>query len=182
MKYCLVSLGCQMNTSDTERVSSVLESIGFEHTESEEEATILGLIACSVRQRAIDRAYAKIKKWNSWKNKRNLLTFATGCVLPADMERFLKAFDFFFPINELPNLPDMIAGYGVVTQAGLNLRAVVPPESRGDEKKVSGVLRLRTFPPLKHLCRFRTVATSFAHSARCRIPGDEKFRGPRLRY
>ena len=68
MKYCLVSLGCQMNLSDAERVSSVLEAMGYEHTESEEEANILGLVACSVRQRAIDRAYAKIQKWNSWKN------------------------------------------------------------------------------------------------------------------
>ena len=137
MKYCLVSLGCQMNASDAERVSSVLESIGFERTESEEDAAILGLIACSVRQRAIDRAYAKIRKWNSWKNRRSLLTFATGCILPADSERFLKAFDFCFPIHELPNLPDMIGRYGMVTEAGLNMRAdaVVAPESRDDERK-----------------------------------------------
>ena len=137
MKYCLVSLGCQMNTSDAERVSSVLEAMGFEHTDSEEDATILGLVACSVRQRAIDRAYAKIRKWNSWKDTRDLLTFATGCVLPGDRERFLKAFDFFFPINELPNLPEMISGYGVVSQAGLRLRddEVIPPESKNDKRK-----------------------------------------------
>ena len=137
MKYCLVSLGCQMNTSDAERVSSVLESLGFEHTETEEDAAILGLVACSVRQRAIDRAYAKIDKWNSWKNKRSLLTFLTGCVLPADKERFLKRFDFFFPITELPDLPEMINRYGMVTQAGLELlsAAAVPPESRADAEK-----------------------------------------------
>ncbi len=110
-----------MNTSDAERVSSVLESIGFERTESEEDAAILGLVACSVRQRAIDRAYAKIRKWNSWKNQRNLLTFLTGCVLPADRDRFTEGFDFFFPINELPGLPEMISRYGMVTPAGLNL-------------------------------------------------------------
>jgi tRNA-2-methylthio-N6-dimethylallyladenosine synthase len=137
MKYCLVSLGCQMNTSDAERVSSVLESLGFERTESEEDAAILGLVACSVRQRAIDRAYAKIRKWNSWKNERSLLTFATGCVLPADKNRLLKTFDFFFPITDLPDLPDMISRYGVVTQAGIafNIGAAVPPESHADERK-----------------------------------------------
>ena len=137
MKYCLVSLGCQMNTSDAERVSSVLESLGFEHTDSEEDAAILGLVACSVRQRAIDRAYAKIDKWNSWKNRRSLLTFLTGCVLPADKERFLKRFDFFFPINELPDLPEMITRYGVVTEAGLKVRVedAVPLESHDDERK-----------------------------------------------
>ena len=137
MKYCLVSLGCQMNLSDAERVSSVLEAMGYEHTESEEEANILGLVACSVRQRAIDRAYAKIQKWNSWKNRKSLLTFITGCILPTDRGRFLKAFDFFFPINELPELPDMIGWYGVVTPAGLNYHpeTVIPEESHHDEKK-----------------------------------------------
>ena len=118
MKYCLVSLGCQMNLSDAERVSTVLEAMGYEHTDSEEEANILGLVVCSVRQRAIDRALAKIHTWNSWKGGHNLLTFATGCVLPADMEQFLKLFDLVFPINELPDLPRMIGQYGVVTPLG----------------------------------------------------------------
>ena len=128
MKYCLVSLGCQMNLSDAERVSSVLEAMGYKHTDSEEEAHILGLVACSVRQRAIDRAFAKIHKWNSWKNRRNLLTFATGCVLPADKEQFLKLFDLFFPINELPDLPNMISQYGVVTPMGVSKAGMEDPE------------------------------------------------------
>ena len=115
MKYCLVSLGCQMNLSDAERVSAVLEALGYERTELEEEANILGLVACSVRQRAIDRAYSRIHKWNSWKNNRNLLTFVTGCVLPVDRESFFKLFDLFFPINELPDLPEKIYHYGVIT-------------------------------------------------------------------
>ena len=137
MKYCLVSLGCQMNLSDAERVSSVLEAMGYEHTDSEEDASILGLVSCSVRQRAIDRAYGKIDKWNSWKHQRTLLTFATGCVLPADRERFLKLFDLFFPINELPDLPHMIAQYGVVTEAGLKYHpeSVIPEESHQDPRK-----------------------------------------------
>ena len=134
MKYSLVSLGCQMNLSDAERVSSVLEAMGYEHTESEEEASILGLVSCSVRQRAIDRVYAKIRKWNQWKNRRSLLTFATGCVLPVDKDRFLKLFDLVFPINELPELPEMIGQYGVVTQSGSGYHPemVIPDESHSD--------------------------------------------------
>lgn len=120
MKYHLVCFGCQMNTSDAERVSSVLEALGFAPTHSEEEANILGLVACSVRQRATDRAFAKIRKWNLWKNSRNVLTFITGCVLPADQQRFLDLFDFFFNIDELPRLPEMIRQYGVVTPVGIS--------------------------------------------------------------
>ena len=75
MKYHLITLGCQMNLSDSERVSAVLEGMGYVRTESEEEASLLGILACSVRQKPIDKVYNKIAQWNRWKNKRNLITF-----------------------------------------------------------------------------------------------------------
>lgn len=115
MRYHLIPLGCQMNVSDSERIITVLENLGYRSTENEEEADILGIIACSVRQKAIDRVYSKIHKWNEWKNDRNILTFVSGCILPADRDKFLKRFDLVFAINELPLLPEMIRGYGVTT-------------------------------------------------------------------
>ncbi|MFP4432256.1 MAG: tRNA (N6-isopentenyl adenosine(37)-C2)-methylthiotransferase MiaB [Spirochaetaceae bacterium] len=115
MKYHLVQLGCQMNLSDSERIRTVLEELGFEATDREEEANLLGIVACSVRQKAIDKVYSRIHKWNSWKNSRNLFTFVSGCILPADREKFLDRFDLLFGINELPELPEMIRQFGVVT-------------------------------------------------------------------
>ena len=70
MKYHLITLGCQMNLSDSERVSAVLESMGYEKTDNKEEASLLGMLACSVRQKPIDKAYNKIAQWNRWKNNR----------------------------------------------------------------------------------------------------------------
>ena len=119
MKYHIVQLGCQMNISDGERVQKVLSELGFEHTDNEEEANLLGVIACSVRQKAIDKVYTRIQKWNKWKNRKNLVTFVTGCVLPADRKRFLKMFDLVFAMAELPAFPVMIQQYGIVTPAGL---------------------------------------------------------------
>ena len=119
MKYHIVQLGCQMNISDGERVQKVLDQLGFEVTDREEDANLLGVIACSVRQKGIDKVYSRIQKWNKWKNKKNLITFVTGCVLPADREKFLKTFDLVFPMSELPSLPDMIYQYGVVSPAGM---------------------------------------------------------------
>ncbi len=117
MKYCLIQLGCQMNMSDGERIRTVIESLGYTATASEEDADLLGIVACSVRQKAIDKVYSKIEKWNRWKNDRNLLTFVSGCILPADRVKFLDRFDLLFSINDLPQLPDMIRQYGVVTPA-----------------------------------------------------------------
>lgn len=112
MKYFLLPLGCQMNRSDTERVRTVLHGMGFTETDKEEEANILGVIACSVRQKGIDKVYSRILKWNEMKQSHNCLTFVSGCILPADRERFVKLFDLVFTMNELPDLPDMIQQYG----------------------------------------------------------------------
>lgn len=129
MKYHLITLGCQMNLSDSERVSAVLETMGYERTENEEEANLLGMLACSVRQKPIDKVYNKIAQWNRWKNKRNLITFVSGCLLPADKEKFLKTFDLTFQMSELAQLPEMIRGYGVVTPAGLQVPQPVMPKN-----------------------------------------------------
>jgi tRNA-2-methylthio-N6-dimethylallyladenosine synthase len=94
--------------------------MGYVHTELEEEANLLGILACSVRQKAIDKVYSRINKWNKWKNQRNLLTFVSGCVLPADKEKFLRLFDLVFPMSDANQLPEMIHEYGVTS--GISLK------------------------------------------------------------
>ncbi|MDF7808953.1 tRNA (N6-isopentenyl adenosine(37)-C2)-methylthiotransferase MiaB [Pontiellaceae bacterium B12219] len=116
MKCCVVTLGCQMNQSDSERIRSVIEKMGFEMTDVEEEASLIGVVACSVRQKAIDKVYSKIQKWNKWKNEKQLVTFVSGCILPADEVKFLKLFDLVFRMNELPELPTMLYQCGVTTE------------------------------------------------------------------
>jgi len=123
MKYHLITLGCQMNMSDTERTKPVIERMGYEWTDNEDEASLLGILACSVRQKAIDKVYSRISKWNKLKNKKNLLTFVTGCILTSDKERFLKLFDIVFPMSELQELPAMIGQYGIVTPVSLQMSA-----------------------------------------------------------
>jgi tRNA-2-methylthio-N6-dimethylallyladenosine synthase len=119
MKYFVLTLGCQMNISDSERLTTVLDKMGYSPVENEEEADLLGVIACSVRQKAIDKVYMKIHKWNRLKERRPVVTFLTGCVLPADREKFLKLFDLIFTTNEIPDLPVILSQYGIVTPYAL---------------------------------------------------------------
>jgi len=108
-----------MNISDGERVQKTLDKMGFEATENEEEANLLGVIACSVRQKGINKVYSRVSKWNKWKHKKNLITFVSGCVLPADKDQFLKLFDLVFNMSDLSELPTMISQYGIVSPAGM---------------------------------------------------------------
>lgn len=148
MKYFILQLGCQMNISDGERVKSVLQSLGYTETEQEAEADLLGIIACSVRQKAIDKVYSRIHSWNRMKRDRNLLTFLSGCVLPADREKLADRFDLIFTINELPQLPQLIATYGVVTPLSLRAANYDASEPVADSPAATTVTqRPRLFTP-----------------------------------
>lgn len=121
-----------MNLSDGERVISVLNEAGYEWTDKEEEAGLIGIIACSVRQKAIDKVYSRIYKWNKWKNNKNLVTFISGCILPDDHEKFLKLFDITFQMKDLPKLPELISQYGVTTP--VHLKTGIDPHNENIEE------------------------------------------------
>ena len=108
-----------MNQSDSERISHVIENMGYRRAANEEDADLLGILSCSVRQKSIDKVYSRIAKWNKWKGRKNLLTFVSGCVLPADKEKFLKLFDIVFQPSEIKQLPEMLSQYGVVSSYSL---------------------------------------------------------------
>jgi len=131
MRYHLVTIGCQMNKSDSERVHTVIRGMGYAWTDDEADADLVGVLACSVRQKAIDRVYTRIHRWNQLKDSRNLLTFVTGCVLPADRVKFLKLFDFVFTMNELPDFPQMVQQYGVTTPMAGGPPRPAPPVAEG---------------------------------------------------
>ena len=154
MKYHVITLGCQMNLSDSERVISVLDEQGYTWTDNEEEASLIGIIACSVRQKAIDKVYSRIYKWNKWKNHKNLVTFISGCILPSDHEKFLKLFDITFQMKDLPQLPEMISRYGVTTPA--QLKVGIDPHNENIEQfwdvKPSYKSDFEAFIPIQNGC------------------------------
>ncbi len=156
MKCCIVTLGCQMNQSDSERIRSVIEGMGYVLTEVEAEADLIGVVACSVRQKAIDKVYSKIEKWNQWKNDRPLITFVSGCILPADEVKFLKRFDLLFRMNELPDLPEMIQQCGVTTEFSVRhvLNALEREDERTDFWQVNPVYssNFEAFVPIQNGC------------------------------
>lgn len=121
-----------MNLSDSERVIAVLDKAGYTWTDNEEEAGLIGILACSVRQKAIDKVYSRIYKWNKWKNNKNLITFLSGCILPSDHEKFLKLFDITFQMKDLPQLPELISQYGVTTP--IHLQTGIDPYNENIEE------------------------------------------------
>lgn len=97
-----------MNYSDGERIASVLNDLGYTQTNDDTKADLIIVIACSVKQSAIDRVYGRIKNWNKIKETRPLIIAITGCLLPNDKPMMEEKFDLAFDISELSQLPSLL--------------------------------------------------------------------------
>ena len=107
-KFYLLVFGCQMNKSDAERLGQILKNIGYSETAKEEEADLIGVVACAVRQKAVDRIYGQVRNWQLVKEKRPLITMLSGCVLERDRKMLKDKFDLFIDIKKLDTLAEQI--------------------------------------------------------------------------
>lgn len=119
MKYTIQTYGCAMNLSDSERVASVLERLGYEATTGK--ADVLVLNTCSVKQKAEDRVFGlrKILKRLHDENP-NLRVAVTGCMIrktstQKDPEETrdplldtMSEVDIAFRIEDVAQLPDLL--------------------------------------------------------------------------
>ncbi len=101
MKYYIKTFGCQMNESDSERIASFLEKQGHQNVFNMDDADLIVVVACSVRQTAIDRILGlkpKIRKLKTQNSK--LKTILTGCVIKSDESKFKEFFDEVIDITK----------------------------------------------------------------------------------
>jgi len=109
LKYFIYTFGCQMNASDSERAAALLEKIGYQPAQNEQEADLIIANMCSVRQSAVDRVLGLGKIFPELKAKNpNLKTALTGCVLIDDFKKSGKLFDYVLPIKNLAQWPELL--------------------------------------------------------------------------
>ncbi len=90
-----------MNENDSERIAMFLENKKYKPISKMEEADLIIVNACSVRQTAVDRILGLKPKINKLKSKNSKLeTILTGCVLKSDKKEFNKFFDKILSIKE----------------------------------------------------------------------------------
>jgi tRNA-2-methylthio-N6-dimethylallyladenosine synthase len=180
MKYHVWTEGCQMNVADSQRVSSALERMGYRNTAQPEEADVIVLNTCVVRQSAEDKAYGRLSSLQPLKKKRpELVINLMGCLVGVKTNGVLRERFPYVDIFSPPSDPAPLISYlnerdGRATaqievdqrSALLDDELVLPLEERG--KLVSA------FIPVVYGC---SHACTF-----CIIPyrrGVERSRSPR---
>ncbi|MEK7848599.1 MAG: MiaB/RimO family radical SAM methylthiotransferase [Chloroflexota bacterium] len=128
--YHIQTFGCQMNRAESARLAGWLRGWGFGEVASPEAADVVVVNACVVRQRAEERAVARIRALESLKRHRSGTILAvTGCLVPPQdgglRERFPDV-DLFLPAGDLSGLEGWGARLGL---AGHPLPAATGPSA-----------------------------------------------------
>ncbi len=80
-KFYIETYGCQMNVADSEVVASVLAEKGYEITKNQQEANLILINTCSVRENAEQRVWGRLNLFNSYKKKgQKVLIGMIGCM------------------------------------------------------------------------------------------------------
>ena len=107
--------GCQMNEADSQDIQRRAISAGFTLAERPEDAAVLVLNTCTVRDNAEKRAYGRIGHWKAIKNAdKSVKVIVTGCLAEQDkgrMQQTMPHIDGVFGTSELGALGDALAAW-----------------------------------------------------------------------
>ena len=112
-KLYIKTFGCQMNEYDSDKMSDLLrESHGYTLTDRPEEADLLLLNTCSIREKAQEKVFSQLGRWRPWKEQRpDLVIGVGGCVASQEGDAIRERapyVDLVFGPQTLHRLPEML--------------------------------------------------------------------------
>lgn len=113
LKYVILTMGCQLNENDSEKIAGMLENMGYEKTEKLEDADFIAFNTCCVRENAEDRLFGKLGEVKKYKESRGTIIAIGGCMMQEKhiVEKLKQSYPFFdivFGTHTLHKLPEDI--------------------------------------------------------------------------
>ena len=116
-KVFVKTYGCQMNVYDSERMRDVLAPLGYAETLSPQDADLVILNTCHIREKAVEKVYSELGKLRLMKRDRDkqgkaMLIAVAGCVAQAEGEEIVRrvpAVDLVFGPQTYHRLPQLLA-------------------------------------------------------------------------
>ena len=113
LKYSIYTMGCQLNENDSEKISGMLEEMGYSKTEDLSISDLVIFNTCCVRENAEDKLFGKIGEMKKQKEKNNTIIAIGGCMMQEEhiVEKLHKSYpfvDIIFGTHTLHKLPEDI--------------------------------------------------------------------------
>ena len=113
-KYLIRTYGCQMNEHDSEKISWILDGMGYKLTDDQEETDLIIYNTCLVRENAELKVYGKLGELKDLKRRNpNLVIAVCGCMMQKEEVRKVittkyRHVDIIFGTNNIHKLPQLI--------------------------------------------------------------------------
>ncbi|MGI8963754.1 MAG: tRNA (N6-isopentenyl adenosine(37)-C2)-methylthiotransferase MiaB [Thermomicrobiales bacterium] len=111
-RFFIWTIGCQMNEADSAKVAAMLQEVGYVRTDDEQEADIVVLNSCVVRQAAEDRVSGKLNNLARLKRQKPEMPLVlTGCMVTNQQEKLKKQFphvDLFFDPSDFDKMQQVV--------------------------------------------------------------------------
>ena len=115
-KLFVKTYGCQMNVYDSERMTDALGPSGYDVTETPDDADLILLNTCHIREKAAEKVYSDLGRFKKFKQARpDLRIGVAGCVAQAEGEEIIRRqpmVDLVVGPQAYHRLPDMLARTG----------------------------------------------------------------------
>lgn len=111
-RYFIHTFGCQMNVNDTNRMGEALASMSYAPTPVADNADLIILNTCSIREKAEDKMLSALGRYRQVKLQRGALIGVGGCVAQQEKQRLLEKvpyIDFVFGPDAIGKLPDIVS-------------------------------------------------------------------------
>src|SRR5712692_4795553 len=111
-RFHIITQGCQMNVRDSEAMAALLMGMGYRPAERPEDADIILLNTCTVREGADEKAYGRLGELRAVKQQRpGLILGVAGCLVQKQRERLRERapyLDLVFGVHNIHRLPELI--------------------------------------------------------------------------
>src|SRR4051812_23207766 len=110
-RYFIHTFGCQMNVNDSLRMSEVLAKLSYTPTPTPDNADLIILNTCAIREKAEDKMLSALGRYRPIKVSRGALIGVGGCVAQQEKEKLLKKvpyLDFVFGPDAIAKLPEIL--------------------------------------------------------------------------
>lgn len=119
MKYTILTMGCQLNENDSEKLCGMLDEMGYERTENQKEADIALFNTCCVRENAEDRLFGKLGELKKLKEEKGIIIAIGGCMMQEKhiTDKIKESYpfvDIIFGTHTLQRFPEDL--YKVLTE------------------------------------------------------------------
>ena len=113
LKYTILTMGCQLNENDSEKISGMAEEMGYTKTDKFEEANLTIINTCCVRENAEERLFGKVGELKNLKEKNNMIIAIGGCMMQEKhmADKIKKSYphvDIVFGTHTIHKLPEDI--------------------------------------------------------------------------